>query len=290
MAMRSRKPTQPKYTIKQLRKDFPNDDVCLDYIFTMRYGQNLTCPKCKKTGFHRVNNRKCYACAWCAYQIHPTTGTIFHKSSTKLTDWFYAIFLFASSKNGVSAKELERQLGVTYKTTWRMAKQIRSLMTQGKDLLDGTVEVDETYVGGKRRGRRGRGADGKTAVVGIAQRKGHVRVSKVDNVRATTVIPMIRENVKLGSAVMTDEFPVYNRVSKDGYLHEVIQHAVKEYVRGNVHTNTIEGFWSQVKRSISGTHHAVSPKYLQFYLNEFVFHYNHRTSHRTMFELLLERA
>ncbi len=288
--MKSRKPTQPKYTIKQLRKDFPDDDACLEYIFHMRYGQNPVCPKCKKTGFYRVSTRKCYSCSWCGYQISPTTGTIFHKSATKLTDWFYAIFLFASARNGVAAKELERQLGVTYKTAWRMAKQIRSLMTQGKDPLSGTVEMDETYIGGRSRGKRGRGADKKTAVVGIAQRQGSVRVQKVDNVKSVTLMPMLRENVKLGSAVMTDEFPVYNRVSKDGYLHEVIQHAVKEYVRGDVHTNTIEGFWSQVKRSISGTHHAVSPKYLQLYLNEFVWRYNQRNSPRPMFDLLLARA
>lgn len=284
------KSTQPKYTIKNLKHDFPDDDSCLDYIFTMRYGKNPVCPKCGKSGFYRVKNRKCYACAWCSYQIHPTTGIIFHKSATKLTIWFYAIFLFSASRNGVSAKELERQLGVTYKCAWRMAKQIRSLMTQGKSPLDGTVEMDETYIGGRGHGTRGRGAKKKTAVVGIVQRKGDVRVRKVDNVKATTLIPMLRESVKLGSAVMTDEFPVYNRVEKDGYLHDVVQHGIKEYVRGNVHTNTIEGFWSQVKRSISGTHHAVSPKYLQFYLNEFVFRYNHRNSARTMFDLLMVRA
>lgn len=279
-----------KYTIKDFKNDFPDDNACLDYIFQVRY-PDASCPECKNTNcFYRVSTRKCYSCSHCGYQLHPTAGTIFHKSSTSLADWFYALFLFSSARNGVSGKELQRQLGVTYKTAWRMAKQIRSLMTQGKDPLSGTVEMDETYVGGRRRnGKRGRGTD-KEAVVGIAERGGSVRVKHVENVKSKTLMPMLRENVALGSAVMTDEFPVYNRVSKDGYLHDVIQHGIKEYVRGNVHTNTIEGFWSQVKRSISGTHHAVSPKYLQFYLNEFVFRYNHRSSEIPMFHLLLARA
>ncbi len=284
------KSTQPQYTIRDLLKQFPTDDACIEYIFSMRY-PDPACSECKaEKSFYRVSTRKCYSCSHCGNQIHPTAGTIFHKSSTPLTLWFHALFLFASSKNGVSAKEVQRQLGVTYKCAWRMSKQIRSLMTQGKNPLDGTVEMDETYIGGKRRGgKRGRGTD-KEAVVGIVQRQGSVRVQHVDNVRAVTLMPMLRDNVKLGSAVMTDEFPVYNRVSKDGYLHEVVQHGIKEYVRGNAHTNTIEGFWSQVKRSISGTHHAVSPKYLQFYLNEFVFRYNHRESSSSMFQLLLARA
>lgn len=279
-----------KYTIKQLRAEFPDDDSCLDFIFRVRF-QNVVCEKCEhENSYYRVKERKCYACSFCGTQIHPTAGTIFHKSSTKLTDWFYALFLFSSARNGVSATELQRQLGVTYKCAWRMAHQIRSLMTQGKDPLDGTVEMDETYVGGRRRnGKRGRGTD-KAAVAGIVQRGGNVRVQHVDNVKGSTLLPMLRQNVRLGSVVMTDEFPVYNRVAKNGYLHEYVQHGIQEYVRGNAHTNTIEGFWSQVKRSISGTHHAVSKKYLQSYLNEFVYRYNHRDSEIPMFHLLLARA
>ncbi len=282
---------QTRYSIKNLRAEFPTDEACLEYIFNVRFGDEYACSACNATkSYYRVSTRKCYSCSHCGQQVYPTAGTIFHKSATKLTDWFYALFLFSSARNGVSAKELERQLGVTYKCAWRMAHQIRSLMTQGKDPLDGTVEMDETYVGGKHRGgKRGRGTD-KEAVVGIAQRNGQVRVKHVENVKSVTLMPMLRENVKLGSAVMTDEFPVYNRVSRDGYLHEVIQHGIKEYVRGNVHTNTIEGFWSQVKRSISGTHHAVSPTYLQAYLNEYVWRYNHRDSAIPMFHLLLARA
>lgn len=282
---------QAKYTIKDLREQFPTDEACLEYIFNARYTDPV-CEMCKsENSFYRVSTRKCYSCSHCGHQIHPTAGTIFHKSRTPLTLWFYAIFLFASAKNGVSAKELERQLGVTYKCAWRMGKQIRSLMTQGKAPLEGTVEVDETYIGGRRRGsKRGRGAEHKTAVVGVVERGGSVKAQAVPNVKSKTVMPIVRNSVKLGSAVMTDEFPIYNRVSRDGYLHDVIQHGLKEYVRGDVHTNTIEGFWSQLKRSISGTHHAVSKKYLQHYVNEFVFQYNHRESEIPVFRLLLNRV
>ncbi len=113
------------YTIKQFHKDFPNNDACLEYIFNARFGRDYTCPQCGKKGFYRVKKRKCYACAWCGYQIHPTSGTIFHKSNTKLTDWFFAIYLMSNSKNGVSATEIQRYLGTTYKTAWRIVNKIR---------------------------------------------------------------------------------------------------------------------------------------------------------------------
>jgi predicted RNA-binding Zn-ribbon protein involved in translation (DUF1610 family) len=136
------------YTIKQFRRDFPDDNACLDYIFKNRYGLSYKCPKCGKAGFYRVRNRKCYASP-CGYQVHPVAGTIFHKSDTKLTDWFFAIYLLSNSKDGVSAKELQRHLGTTYKTAWRISRQIRSLMKQDGNKLTGTIEPDETYFSGR---------------------------------------------------------------------------------------------------------------------------------------------
>src|ERR1700755_1825443 len=142
-----------RYTKKQFEADFPNDDVCLNTIFQNRYGHVKTCPKCAVVGtkFYRVTGRKCYACMHCGYQLHPLAKTIFHKSETPLTSWFYAIYLFSVSKNGVSAKEIERHLGVTYKTAHRMCRQIRKLMAGDNDFLAGEVEVDETYIGGHRK-------------------------------------------------------------------------------------------------------------------------------------------
>lgn len=280
-----------KYTIKQFQEEFKDDDVCLEYMFDKRFGKEFQCPKCSKADcYYRVKRRKSYACSWCANQVYPTANTIFHKSDTKLTLWFFAIFLMSQAKNGVSAKELERHLGVTYKCAWRIAKQIRSLMTQGGSLLSGTVEADETYNGGVgKHNKRGRAAENKTPVFGIVQRQGEVKAVVVPNVKSSTIMPIIRENVEIGTDVMTDEFRIYNKVYKSGYNHRQVNHSAKQYVNGDVHTNTIEGFWSQLKRSIDGTYHKVSPKYLQTYVDQSAFFYNYRKSIFPLFEVLLAR-
>lgn len=182
-----------KYTIKDFRADFPNDKTCLAFIFNNRYPKGLSCPKCDKSSFHAVEGRRSYACA-CGFQVYPTEGTIFHKSPTPLTLWFHAIFLMSQSKNGVAAKELQRHLGVTYKCAWRIAKQIRLLMSPDGGPLGGLeiIEADETYVGGVRRGKRGRGAEGKTAVFGVVERKGHVK---------TQVVPIVVQSSEAGAMI-----------------------------------------------------------------------------------------
>lgn len=268
-----------KYTIKNLRSDFPNDEACLDFIFTNRWPKGLTCPNCEKKDFYHVKGRKSYACK-CGYQVSPTEGTIFYKSSTPLTLWFHAIFLMSQSKNGVAAKELERQLGVTYKCAWRMAKQIRLLMSDDDGPLGGNdiVELDETYIGGKAKGKRGRGAAKKTPVFGAVERNGKIKTKVVLNVRKLTLMPLIKDMVANNSVIVTDESNSYNDVKKIGHLHESINHSKGQYVDGDVHTNTIEGFWSQFKRSVHGTYHSVSRKHLQLYLDEFSFRYSHRKS------------
>lgn len=268
-----------KYTIKNLRSDFPSDKACLDFIFKNRWPRGLTCQNCESKDFYHVKGRKSYACK-CGYQVSPTEGTIFHKSSTPLTLWFHAIFLMSQSKNGVAAKELERQLGVTYKCAWRMARQIRLLMTDDDGPLGGNeiVELDETYVGGKAKGKRGRGAAKKTPVFGAVERDGKIKTKVVLNVRKLTLMPLIKDMVANNSVIVTDESNSYNDVKKIGHLHESINHSKGQYVDGDVHTNTIEGFWSQFKRSVHGTYHSVSRKHLQLYLDEFSFRYSHRKS------------
>jgi transposase len=251
-----------KYTITQFRNDFPNDDVCLDYIFNKKY------PQLKA---YRIHGRKDYADA-SGKQYSPLADTIFEKSSTKLTSWFHAIYLFSVSKNGVSAKELERQLGVTYKTAWRMAKQIRSLMDSGDDLFTGTIEADETYIGGYRKG--GQGGRNKTPVLGLVQRFDKRVRAIVARRESHLVLNNIRDNVFKGSAIMSDQFGVYKKVKKLGYEHDSVNHWKREYGRGKVHTNTIEGFWAQLKRGLLGTYNgAISSDYLQLYVNEFSFRY-----------------
>lgn len=262
-----------RYTISQFKTDYPDSDTCLNYIFNYRYGDLLFCPKCAaETKFYKVKKRSCYACKHCGYQISPLAQTIFHKSSTSLWCWFYAIYLFSVAKNGISAKELERHLGVTYKTAWRMSKQIRLLMAQDSSMLNGIVEVDETFYGKDIKG--GRWPNGKKAVVGIVERKGSAKaiVAPAD---ATTALSLIKDSIEPGSKIYTDESRIYSRVKRD-FIHQFITHNKREFARGPVHTNTIEGFWSQLKRSIYGTYHSVSPKYLQSYVNQFVFLYNYR--------------
>lgn len=282
-----------KYTIKEFNEQFPDDDTCLEFIFKARYPQGVFCQTCQRIAKHyRRTGRKAYACEFCGNHIFPTAGTIFHKSPTPLRSWFYAMFLMTSTRCGISAKQLERELGVTYKTAWRMFKQIRSLMDEKAKPFNGHIEVDETYIGGKHPGPPGRGAEGKTPVVGLVHRdEGQVLSKVVTYVKTRTVLPIIWNQVPRDtqSTIYTDELASYNLVQKLGYSHRTIHHGKGEYAKGLIHVNTVEGFWSLIQRGINGVH-AVSPKYLQTYLNEYGFRYNHRRSATPMFSLMLNRV
>ena len=279
-----------KYTVKDFNADYQTDADALAFIFKMRYPHGATCKCGKKDCFHALKKRRVYECAWCGHQLSPTAGTIFHKSSTSLKSWLFAMFLISNSKNGVSAMELQRQLGVTYKTAWRMNHQIRKLMQSDGGMMSGIVEADETYIGGIRPGKRGRGAAGKTPVVGVLERGGDVQAKVADNVKTATVMPNILANVAKGATVCTDELWSYNPLTREGFNHLRVGHAAGEYVRGNAHTNSIEGFWSQLKRSINGTFHHVSKQHLQKYVNEFVYRYNLRGSDFPIFSDLAARV
>ena len=276
-----------KYTFKDFKAEYPDDQACLVSVLVNRFG--TTCPRCGviDVKFHPITGRKGFVCSECDSHIYPLKDTIFQKSTTSLWRWFYAIYLFSVAKNGVSAKELERHLGVTYKTAWRMCKQIRSLMDdENKDKLDGDVEIDETYIGGKR--RLANKFSNKSIVFGAVERNGRVISVKVQTAGARILIPKIEQGIALGAHIHSDEWRSYTTLSERGYTHTTVNHSKLEYVRGSAHTNTIEGFWSQLKRSIDGTYHAVSPKYLQSYVDEFVFRYNLRAI--PIAPILLERA
>ncbi len=279
------------YSMKDFNQQFPNEDACLEWLRQHRFPRMIPCPICKEPRlFHRVKARKVYECDRCGYQISPTAGTILHKSPTPLRSWFYAAFLMSSTRTGISAKQLQRELSVTYKTAWRMFKEIRKLMAQDVNPLTGQVEVDETYIGGKRAGTRGRGAAGKSVVMGMAEREGNAIAKVVPDIKAQTLLPMIVEHVSNeNTTVFTDELHSYNKVAKLGYAHEVVQHAAKQYVSGNAHVNTVESLWSTIKRGIDGVNHSVSPLYLQSYLDSYLFRYNHRKDEQPMFQSLLER-
>jgi len=275
-----------RYTFKDFKEEYPDDDACLEAVFQDRFGDLKFCPSCgAETRFYRVKKRQCYACQWCGYQLFPLANTIFRKTTTPLYLWFEAIYHVSIAKNGISARELARYLGVTYKTAWRMHKQIRLLMQQDASRLEGTVEADETYIGGRRRAYQ---PDNKTPVIGVVERGGMAKaVVARGGVNATVALPFLRATVKQGSTIHTDESRIYSRVKRE-FTHEFVNHAKEEYVRAGITTNSIEGFWGQMKNSIRGTHHAVSPKYLQTYVNQFVFLYNHRAV--AVGPVLLEKA
>lgn len=280
-----------KYTVKDFMNDFPDDNACLEWLKNHRWPEGIFCEKCGKvTKHHLIESRKSFSCQECGHHVHPTAGTIFHKSSTPLTSWFHAIFLMASTRCGISAKQVEREVGVTYKTAWRMCRLIRErLCEQGGDPFssdNGDVEVDETYIGGPRRGKRGRGAENKTAVVGMAQRKGQVKAVVVPDVRRKTVLPLIEQHVEKGAVIHTDEFMICDILPDNGYDHKRVMHGQKVYVSGDIHTNSIEGFWALVKTGIVGVYHGVSAKYLQNYLDEYAFRYNRRKDETPMFKSL----
>jgi transposase len=280
-----------RYTIADFNRDFPNDDACLEWLKNHLYPNGIFCQRCSQvTKHHKITTRRSYSCDVCGHHVHPTSGTIFEHSSTPLKLWFHAIYLMSSTRCGISAKQIERETGVTYKTAWRMFHQIRSLLQEDNEPTTGEFEVDETYIGASKPGKRGRGAGGKAIILGVAQRNGNVSALVPRNLKATTIVPLIKERVLPESMVYTDEFPTYDYLKEHGFKHKRVHHKSKVWVAGNAHTNTIEGFWSLLKRGIDGVYHAVSQKHLQSYVNEYCFRYNHRGDNKPMFKTILERV
>lgn len=283
-------------SVRDFFEMFPNDDACLQRIMDVRYGMTHPCAKCLNLStFHKLASRPAYSCAHCGHHVYPCAGTIFQDSRTPLTVWFYAMYLFVATRHGVSAKELQRTLGVTYKTAWRMGQQIRILMDKadGEAMLRGHVELDEAYVGGHRPGKRGRGAAGKTIVMGLKERGGRLETTVIPNVKKDTLREVVLENVEEGSIVSTDELVSYGLLEGDGYKHGMVKHGAKEWAyydwrHGVTHsTNNVENFWRLFKNSIRSTHIHVSEKYMDRYLNEFAFRSNRRQMGNAMFDLLI---
>ena len=294
-------PAHLRYTRKQFDTEFPDDDACLQTIMDQRYpGGMAQCEKCDaKRKHHRVTGRTAYACDHCGNHLYPLVGTIFQKSSTSLRIWFQAMYLMGSTRCGISAKQIQRETGVTYKTAWRMFKQIRSLLSEPDMQLEGsTVEMDECYVGGRPRGHKRRtpkwlNNDRKAIVAGVVERKtgkGRVIAKVVEDASKKTLQDFAHEFIMPESTVFTDEHPSYTGLDKSGYQHYRIQHAQGIYVKGNVHTQTIEGFWALVQNGIRGVYHSVSKKYLQTYLDEYSFRYNRRDRGNLIFPAMLARV
>jgi transposase len=288
------------YSIMEFMKDFPDDATCLEWLWRNRYsedGIHANCPRCEcRREFRRYETkqrRQSWTCIACGLHIHPTAGTIYHKSSTSLQLWFYAMYLMTSTRCGISAKQIERELGVTYKTAWRMCKMIRhELMEQDTTKLTGQVEADETMVGGKpRAGRKlthAQSIDRHAHVAGVVERGGRV-IATVQQNRVDTR-HHVAEFVMPSAVLFTDEYPAYSAVGERFQRHHRINHSAKIYVVGETHTQTIEGFWSLVKNGIRGVYHSVSHKHLQDYLDEYAWRYNHRHDTEPMFMQIIENS
>ena len=273
-----------------LYKQFGDDEKCRQYLEALRWPKGVKCPRCESEKIARLTSGP-FECGSCGYQFSVTVGTIFQDSHLPLSKWFMAVYLIAESKKGLSANQLKRMLDVSYKTAWYLCHRIRKAMQdESAELLRGIVEADETFIGGKsrnmheadkrRRSIGGRGnADHMTMVLGAIERGGDVRLKvehrkKADNKTLRAFLETVVDGD--AEAIMTDEWMGYHGIEDHNTRHEVVRHKADEYVRGQVHTNTVEGVWSLFKRSIVGSYHQLSAKHLQAYLDEMAFRFNNR--------------
>lgn len=286
--------TMRYFTLSALQKRFSTEEKCLRTIFLRKYPNGVTCKTCKKVTKHfKIRKRPCYSCSICGNHVYPLKGTIFQNTHIALKLWFYAIFLMTSTRAGISAKQVERQLGVNYRTAWRMMHQIRKLMEQASPTeLHGTVEIDETYIGGRWRNRRGRwnhGIEGKQAVMGMVERGGSVIMRHVISTGKRALFEQIEKHIPTTEHLMTDDYISYKNLYKLGYKHGVINHSEGKYRKGDIYTQNIEGVWSHLKRGLTGVYRKVSAKHLQKYCEEFAFRYNNRHRPSEMFDVLLSQ-
>ena len=282
-------------TFKDFQKLYPTDAACLDKLMQVNYGgTEIDCPSCgKPTKFHPLAKRRAFVCQLCGHHVYPCADTIFHKSRTPLTTWFFVMYLMTSTRHGVAAKEVERQTGVTYKCAWRMCDELRKLMAAAdyQGPLGGPgkhVEMDETLIGGKQsqKDRRRKGTN-KTMLFGMIERDGMMRAGPVPNAWLNTIEKAVKQNVMPGTIVSTDEWQGYNDLPLLGMTRGAVNHSQKQWVSGIHHTNTIEGHWGHFKRAIRGTHVHISGKHAWKYVAEFSYRRNYRGSHAAMFNRLV---
>lgn len=277
-----------KYGIRELHRQFPTSKSCLEFIFDSFHSCTCSCG-----GIYVIRlKKKLFQCTKCQTQISPTAGTIFHKSSTPLLLWFHALLLFSNAKSGVSAKQLERHLAVTYKCAWRMLFLIRKTLVQTVTKLAGLVESDAAYFGGRKKSGKYnkyqiQAIRAKTNVLGALQRGGNVKVKVVPNFQRLSMSNFLDKNVEQRTLLLTDGSGHYTCANLIYDRHSVDHHK-GEYARGYVHINSMENFWSHTKRSITGVYKKVSRKHTQSYLDAYAFLYNNRHNDRKRFETLLQ--
>lgn len=284
-------------SIFEVVRRFNSEEKCIQHLERIRWPQGLRCPQCNGKRILRFKadgktgkERSLYNCRDCRYQYSVTVGTIFHDSHLPLVKWFLAIYMICSAKKGVSALQLQRELEIgSYRTAWYMAHRIRLAMQEDAEFCQkfaGIVEVDETYIGGKRSGPRGRGAANKIPVAGIKERtSGKIRLQTLKAASSVCLADFIRKHVDAGSLVHTDEYRAYLWLDSSEFAHKTVNHS-QTYVDGDVHTNGIENVWSLFKRAVMGIYHKVSDKYLPLYLDEFAYRFNNRDAYNMMDRVL----
>jgi transposase len=300
------KSSDSTWSLMEFMRDFPDDDACLDFLWRTRFSKDAkhaTCPKCgREQTFKRYKTKQRRGGAWtgtaCGHHISVTARTIFEGSSTSLHLWFYAIYMITSTRCGVSAKQLERELGVTYKTAWRMFNKIRNDLMSDEDdgPLSGDVEIDETSIRGKPRGPKmtlkeaAAWRQRQPAVLGMVERGGRVRLRVIPSRRGPALSREVRENINPSAIIFTDDWQAYKPLRGEFLDHRIINHSAGVYVEGDVHTNSVEGFFGNLKTGMRGAYKHVSRKWLQSYLDEWAWRHNEGRNGRAMFEALLSRA
>jgi transposase len=304
--------SEADYSMMEFMHAFPDDAACLDRLWRDRFapdGHHAQCPRCERERkFHRTKTRASYTCDTCGLHVHPQKGTIFERSSTSLHLWFYAMYLMASTRCGISAKQLERELGVTYKQAHKMMKRIRTELMNDEDAepLSGDVEIDETSWGGKPRKRHGRhpilaiGPDrraeaaahreAKPTILGMVERGGRIRFRVIPSRHGAPLSRAVLANVNPDSIIFTDDWASYKPLGRSYIDHKVINHSEGIYVRGDTYTNTIEGAFGNMKTGMRGVYKKISPRYLQSYLDEYAWRHNAKREGSALFSQLLARA
>lgn len=256
---------------------FQTEKDCRGYLEALRWPNGVACIRCGSVSISRITTRDVYECNSCQYQFTVTTGTIMHDSHLPLRKWFMALYLIVDAKKGVSARQMGRMLKVAYRTAWYLNHRIREALATPESLLSGIIEVDETWVGGKTEGK-GRGFRGnKTIVVGAIERDGKAVLKVAPDASKATLHGFIKANIADDAeAIHTDEWPAYKGIADENTRHETVNHSQDEWVRGDVHTNTVEGVWALFKRGVIGSFHKISRKHLERYLDEFEWRFNNR--------------
>ena len=275
-----KKKVKPEMNLIRLINRFSCEEKCRKFLERLRWPEEVCCTRCGDTDVYEIPKRNKWACLGCGYHFSVTAGTIMHDSHLPLRKWFIAVYLMLECKKGISANQLKRVLGVHYKTAWYLCHRTREALAHTEiegPTLFGIVEMDETLIGGRRKGVGQGNREGKVWVAGAVQRGGKIRLEQIPNVKRKTLHGFIDRHVKdEAEAIYTDELASYMGISDGNTRHQTVQHSAEQWVVGDVHTNSVEGVWSLFKRSIIGAFHKVSKKHLDRYLEELEWRFNNR--------------